>query len=152
MWAFPRGKVKAESFVGVGAGESSASTTTEINTSFATPSTTKRKIVETKYGDQNLWRLPVNLLIFFYVSPSDFRFVTWFMSILKFGLPRLSFEVFQTKTKLFWAISVSSKRIVKSNDFKLLLSRQTSQRNHVLNYAAVNGLATKQYSKSFSPS
>ena len=148
MWAFPRGKVKAESFVGVGAGESSASTTTEINTSFATPSTTKRKIVETKYGDQNVWRLPVNLLIFFYVSPS----VTWFMSILKFGLPRLSFEVFQTKTKLFWAISVSPKRIVKSNDFKLLLSRQTCQRNHVLNYAAVNGLATKQYSKSFSPS
>ena len=93
--------MKAESFVGVGAGESSASTTTEINTSFATPPTTKWNIVGTKYGDQNLWRLPVNLLIFFYVSASDFRFVTWFMLILRFGLPRLSFEVFQTKTKLF---------------------------------------------------
>ena len=40
------------------------------------------------------------------------------MLTLKFGLPRLSFEVFQTKTKteLFLAISVLSKGNVKSND------------------------------------
>ena len=46
----------------VGVGESSASATTDINTSFATPSTT------TKYcrsmGIKNLWRLSVNLLFF----------------------------------------------------------------------------------------
>ena len=27
--------------------------------------------------------------ILFHVKPSDFRFFTWFMSFLKFGLPRL---------------------------------------------------------------
>ena len=82
---------------------------------------------------------------FFQVKPSDFGFVTWFMSILKFGLPQLSFEVFRakTKTELFWAISVSSKRNIKINDFELVLSRQTSQRNYMLNYASGNGLDIK---------
>ena len=67
------------------------------------------------------------------------------MSILKFGLPRLSFEVFQTKakTELFWTISVSSKKNIKSNDFKLVLSRQTYQRNHMLNNASGDGVGTK---------
>ena len=74
------------------AGESSAFTTTDTNTSFATPSTTKRTIVEIwgpkTCGDSR------KLAFFFLVKPSDFRFVTWFMSILKFGHPRLLFEVF----------------------------------------------------------
>ena len=47
---------------------------------------------------KNLWRLPVN---FFHEKPSDFIFVTCFLSILKFGLPRLLFEVYRTKTVLF---------------------------------------------------
>ena len=38
--------MKAESFIRVGAGESSASTTTDTNTSFVTLSTTKRTIAE----------------------------------------------------------------------------------------------------------
>ena len=38
-----------------------------------------------------------NFATFFHVKSSDFRFVTWFMSVLKFGLPRPSFKVFRTK-------------------------------------------------------
>ena len=53
-----------------------------------------------RYGDQKLIEISCKFTIFFYVTPSDFRFVAWFMSILKFGLPRLSFEVFKTKQKL----------------------------------------------------
>ena len=48
---------------GVGAEESSASTTTDTNTSFTTPSTTKRTIAEI-LEIKKLWRLPVNLLFF----------------------------------------------------------------------------------------
>ena len=86
----------------VGAGESSASATDTNNTSFATQSTTKRKI-------QELWgskatskkplksmsdkttsgKTPSNFAILSRVKPSDFRFVTCFMSFLKFDLPRL---------------------------------------------------------------
>ena len=67
------------------------------------------------------------------------------MSILKIGLPRMSFEVLwiKTKTELFWAIAVSSKRNIKSNDFDLALSRQTCQRNHLLSYTSENGLGIK---------
>ena len=35
-----------------------------------------------KYGDQKLVETPSKFAIFFHVKPSDFRFVTWFMSIL----------------------------------------------------------------------
>ena len=52
-----------------------------------------------KYGDQKLVETPCTTKIFFQLKPSDFRFVSWFMSILKFDLPRLSFEVFRAKTK-----------------------------------------------------
>ena len=45
--------------------------------------------------------LPQNEEIF-YIKRSDFRFITWFMSILKFGLPRLWFKIFHTKTELFF--------------------------------------------------
>ena len=48
---------------------------------------------------KNLPRLSVNFQ-FFHVKPSDFRFVTRFMSIFKFGLPGLSFENFRTKEQL----------------------------------------------------
>ena len=59
-----------------------------------------------KYGDQKLVETPSKyafFLIKFSIKPNDFIFVTWFISILKFGLPRLSLEVFRTKikTKLF---------------------------------------------------
>ena len=82
--------------------------------------------------------------IFYYGKPSDFRFVTWLMSILKFGLPRLSFVIFPNKKKeLFQAISVSPKRDTKNNNFELVLSRQICQRNHVLNYASEKGLDAK---------
>ena len=46
----------------VDAVESPASITTDTNTSFATPSTTKWKIAE--HGIKNLRRVPVNLLFF----------------------------------------------------------------------------------------
>ena len=73
-----------------------------------------------------MWRIPVNLL-FFHVKRSDFRFVSWLMSVLKFGVARLLFEVFLTKPELFSAISVSSKENIESNDFELVLFRQTCQ-------------------------
>ena len=117
-----------------------------------------------KYGDWKLVETPnkfyfitVYLLLFiiilFHVKSSDFRFVTWFMSILKFGLPRLPFEVFRRKikTELFWTISASFKRNIKSNDFELMLSKQACQRNHVLNYGSENFLSTKWYPTSFAP-
>ena len=67
------------------------------------------------------------------------------MSILKCGLPRLSFVIFPNKNKneLFRAIPVSSKRDTKNNNFELVLSRQICQRNHVLNYASEKGLDAK---------
>ena len=52
-----------------------------------------------KCRDQKHMETPCKFAIFFHVKPSDFGFVTWFMSILRFGLPQLSSEVFQTKTK-----------------------------------------------------
>ena len=36
-----------------------------------------------------LGKTPSKCAILFHVKPSDFRFVTWFESFLKFGLPRL---------------------------------------------------------------
>ena len=48
---------------GDGTGESSASTTNDTSTSFATLSTTKLTIAE--IWGSNLWRLPVNLPFFF---------------------------------------------------------------------------------------
>ena len=48
-----------------------------------------------------LGKTPSKCATLFHVKPSDFRFVTWFESFLKFDLPRLQFEVFQTKSELF---------------------------------------------------
>ena len=87
---------ESREFLRVGAGESSASATGTNNTSFARRSTTKRTIEE-------IWRLkatskkplksmshkttsgktPSIFAILSRVKPSDFRFVTWFMSFLK---------------------------------------------------------------------
>ena len=95
-------KDESSELLRVGAGESSPSATDTNNTSFATRSTTKRKI-------QELWRskatskkplksmsdkttsgkTPSNFAILSHVKPSYFRFVTCFMSFLKFDLPRL---------------------------------------------------------------
>ena len=79
----------------IGADESSASATDTNNTSFATRSTTKRMIEEI-WGSKATSNKPLksaitpsNFAIFFRVKPSDFRFVTFFMSFLKFDLPRL---------------------------------------------------------------
>ena len=77
----------------VGAGESSASTTTDTNTRSAKPSTTKRTIAEI-WGSKLVETPPNKFGIFCHVKPGDFKFVTWFMSILKFGLSQLLFEVF----------------------------------------------------------
>ena len=65
----------------VGAGELKASTTTDTNNSFSTllPQNGRLQKCEIK----NLRRLPANLLLFFHVKPSDLRFVTWFISMLK---------------------------------------------------------------------
>ena len=109
----------------VGAGESSASATDTNNTSFATRSTTKRTIEEI-WGSKATSKKPLksmshkttsgktpsNFAILSRVKPSDFRFVTCFMSFLKLDLPRLWFEVFQTESELFGAISVSSKKSI----------------------------------------
>ena len=86
----------------VGAGESSASATYTNNTSFATRSTTKRTIEkiwaskETSKKPRKYMlrktvsgKAPSKFAILSRVQPSEFRFVTWFMSFLKFDLPRL---------------------------------------------------------------
>ena len=86
----------------VGAGESSASATDTNNTSFATRSTTKRTIEEI-WGSKATSKKPLKSLshkttsrktpsksaILSRVKPIDFRFVTWFISLLRFDLPRL---------------------------------------------------------------
>ena len=115
---------ESREFHRLGAGESSASTTTDTNTSSATPSTTNWTIAEI-WGSKTCGDSQY-ICYFFHVKLSDFRFVTWFMSILKFGLPQLSFEVFQTKTKteLFRVILVSSKSNIKSNGFEFVLSKK----------------------------
>ena len=95
-----RGK-SSELFM-VGAGESSALATDTNNISFTTRSTTKRTIEEI-WGSKATSKKPLKSMshkttsgktpskfaILSRVKPSDFRFVTWFMSFLKFDLPRL---------------------------------------------------------------
>ena len=85
-----------------GAGESSVSATDTNNTSFATRFTTKRTI-EKIWGSKatskkprksmshktTSGKTPSKFAILSRVKPSDFRFVTWFMSFLRFDLPRL---------------------------------------------------------------
>ena len=84
----------------VGAGESSASATDTNNTSYATRSPTKQTIEEIwgskatskkpmKSMSHKTRKTPSKFAILSRVKPSDFRFVTWFMSFLKFDLPRL---------------------------------------------------------------
>ena len=46
-------------------------------------------------------KTPSKFSILSRIKPSDFRFVTWFMSFFKFDLPKLQVEVFQTKSELF---------------------------------------------------
>ena len=86
----------------VGAGESSASATDTNNTSFATRSTTKRTI-EKIWGSKATSKKPRKSMthkttsgktrskfaILSCVKPTDCRFVTWFMPVLKFDLPQL---------------------------------------------------------------
>ena len=98
----------------VGAGESSVSAADANNTSFATRSTTKRTIEEIG-GSKATSKKPLKFMspkttsgktpskfaILSRVKPSDFRFVTWFIPFVKFDLPRLKFEVLQTKSELF---------------------------------------------------
>ena len=93
---------ESSELIRVGAGESSASATDTNNTSFATRSTTKRTIEEI-WGSKATSKKPLKSMshkttsgktpskfaILSRVKPSDFRFVTWFMSFLKFDLPRL---------------------------------------------------------------
>ena len=84
----------------LGAGESSASATDTKNTSFAARSTIKRTIEEI-WGSKatskkrqkpmshktTSGKTPNKLAILFHVKPSDFEFVIWFMSFLRFNLP-----------------------------------------------------------------
>ena len=46
-------------------------------------------------------KTPSKFAILSRIKPSDLRFVTWFMSFIKFDLPQLQVEVFQTKSELF---------------------------------------------------
>ena len=86
----------------VGAGESSASATDTNNTSFTRRSTTKRttdeiwgseatskKPLKSMSHKKTSGKTPSKFVIIFRVKLSDFRFVTCFMSFLKFDLPRL---------------------------------------------------------------
>ena len=86
----------------VGVGESSASATDTNNTSFATQSTTKRTIEEIRGSkatlkkplksmlhQTNSGKTPSNFAILSRAKSSDFRFITWLISFLKFDLPRL---------------------------------------------------------------
>ena len=138
---------ESNELIRVDAGKSPVSATDTNNTSFAVRSTTKwtiEKILGSKATSKKprkpmshkttSGKSPSKFSIFFCVKPSDFRFVTWSMSFLNFDLPRLQFEVFQTKRELFWAIPVSSKRNIKTSN---------SYWNHVLNYPWENGLGTK---------
>ena len=86
----------------VGAGESSSSATDTNNTSFCSMVYLKRTI-EKIWGSKatskkprksmshktTSGKTPSKFAILSRVKPSDFRFVTWFMSFLKFDLPRL---------------------------------------------------------------
>ena len=92
----------SELLLKVSAGESPASATSTNNTSFATRSTTKRTIEEI-WGSKATSKKPLKSMshkttsgktpckfaILSSAKPSDFRFVAWFMSFLKFDLPRL---------------------------------------------------------------
>ena len=93
---------ESSEFLRVGAGESSASATDRNNISFVTRSTTKRKIEEiwgskatSKKPRKSMshkttsGKTPSKFAILFRVKPSDFRFVTWFMSFLNFDLTQL---------------------------------------------------------------
>ena len=86
----------------VDAGESSGSATDTNNTSLATRSTTKltneeiwgskatsKKPLKSMLHKTISGKTPSKFAIHSRVKPSDFRFVTWFMSFLKFDLPRL---------------------------------------------------------------
>ena len=90
---------ESSELIRVGAGESSASATDTNNTSFATRSTTKQPIEEI-WGSKatskkqlksvlhktTSGKTPSNFDILSRVKPSYFRFVTWFISFLKFDL------------------------------------------------------------------
>ena len=90
---------ESREFRRVGAGELSSAADTN-NTSFATLPTTKQTIEEIRGSKATSkkprksmlhktisGKSPSKFAIFFHVKPSDFRFITWFMSFLKFGLP-----------------------------------------------------------------
>ena len=96
---------KSSELLRVGAGESSVSATEVVvtnYTSFATQSTTKwmieeiwrskatsKKPLKSMSHKMASGKTPSNFAILFRVKPSDFRFVTFFISFLKFDLPRL---------------------------------------------------------------
>ena len=95
-------KSKSRKMLRVGARESSASATDTNNIYFAVRSTIKWTISEiwvSKATSKKPWKsmshkttsgkTASNLAIRFYVKPSDFKFVSWFLPFLKSGLPRL---------------------------------------------------------------
>ena len=93
-------KDESSELLRVGAGESSASATDTNNTSFATRSPTKQTIEEI-WGSKatskkptksmshrtNSGKSPSKFAVLSCAKSNDFRFVTWFMSFLKFDLP-----------------------------------------------------------------
>ena len=93
---------ESNELIRVDAGKSPVSATDTNNTSFAVRSTAKwtiEKILESKATSKKprksmshkttSGKTPSKFAILSRVKPSDFRFVTWFMSFLKFDLPRL---------------------------------------------------------------
>ena len=104
-------------------------------------------------GIKNMCRLPLDLL-FFSCKTQWFQicdmvhvnYQVWSSTTVIWSLPN------KNKNWAIWAMSVSLKWNIKSNDFKLVLSRQPCQRHPVLNYVWKNGLGIKKYSTSFVPS
>ena len=98
----------------VGAGESSASATDTNNNYFVTRST-KKRTVEEIWGSKAASKKPLkamshkatsiktpsNFAILSHVKPSDFIFVTCFMSYLKFDLLRLYLKFSKQKVSYF---------------------------------------------------
>ena len=127
----------------VGAGESSASTATDRNSSFLTLSTTKQRVAEiwgskTYEDSQSIcYFLPCKTQWFQiqYLVHTDFQ--VWF--------PSTAVWIFLNKYKNWVILSYLSlvQKVIKSNNFELVLSRQTCQTNHVLNYVSGNSLDSK---------
>ena len=120
------------------AGEPSASTPTDTNTSFVTPSTTKQMIAEI-WGKKPV-ETPSKFAIFSMKNPviSDLLLGSCQSSNLVFHNCCLKFSKQRQKQSYF--VPFQSRQY---NNFEFVLLKQTCPRNHVTNYTSENGLDPK---------